>query len=162
MDAPVTGVTDLEMVILRAEIAGEDEVARQAARDQTATTGQLTGLVTLVHAAFVIAATSYFAPRWTRAGVIKYVAQLRVLLAERPNLLDPVAGETELRRALGETLPPVPQAGTVATTQLVLLDALIASLGLDEAEVDGLLDEARNAADRTLTSARDSAQNTSR
>jgi hypothetical protein len=157
MSTPAIRVTDLEMVILRAEIAGEDEVARRAARDQTVAAGQLTGLATLVHAALVIAAHRYFAPRWTRPDVIKFVAQIRVLLTERPDLLDPAAGETELRRALGEDLPPAPQAATVAAAQLVLLAALIASLSLNEAEVNGLLSEARNAADRMLAAIHDSA-----
>jgi hypothetical protein len=43
--------------------------------------------------------------------VSSYVAQL----AEPSDLLDPAADETELRRALGEALPPVRQAEIVAT-----------------------------------------------
>jgi hypothetical protein len=56
-------------------------------------------------------AAAGLAPGWTRADVSSYVAQL----AEPSDLLDPAADETELRRALGEALPPVRQAEIVAT-----------------------------------------------
>jgi hypothetical protein len=143
-------VTDLEMVVLRAEIAGEDEVARRAARDQLAASGQLAGLESLQYAAFVIAVRRKFAAGWTSAEVIRYVAQVRGLLSERPDLLDPQAAETEIRRALGDNTAAPAQPGVVATAQMILLSALTASLRLDDQGVLALLAEARMVADRMI------------
>jgi hypothetical protein len=60
-------VTDVDVAILRMQIAGEEETARQAVAEQMSATGGLSGLAALIHAAFVIAARRQFAPDWTTA-----------------------------------------------------------------------------------------------
>lgn len=67
-------VTDLEMFMLRAHIDGQDETAQHAFSQQLSASGEVTGLVALVHSAFVIAVRGQFASRATSADVIRYVA----------------------------------------------------------------------------------------
>jgi hypothetical protein len=142
-------VTGLEMTMLRAHVAGEDEEAQRAFGQQLATTGDLSGLAVLVHAAFVIAARRKFAAGWNRAAVIRYVGRVRALLSERPGLLDPRVAEDEVASALAGQTPAAHEAGAAAA-RLFLLDALIASLDLDDEAIDDLLWEARHSADRML------------
>lgn len=143
-------VSDLQVAMLRAHIAGDDEEAQRAFGQQIAAPGDMGGLAWLVHAAFVIAARREFAPTWNRAKVIRYVGQVRALLSERPGLLDPRVAEDELASALGGQAPASHEIGAVATARLFLLDALVASLDLDDEGIDALLAEARKAADQVL------------
>jgi hypothetical protein len=144
-------VTGLEITMLRAHVAGEDEEAQRAFGQQLATTGDLSGLAVLVHAAFVIAARRKFAAGWNRAAVIRYVGRVRALLSERPGLLDPRVAEDEVASALAGQAPAAHEAGAAAAAaRLFLLDALIASLALDDEAIDDLLWEARHSADRML------------
>jgi hypothetical protein len=148
------GVTDLEMVMLRAQILGEDEAAQRAFQEQLALSGDVSGLAVLVYAAFMIAARRKFAPEWTRSEVIRYVARVRALLSEQPGLLDPVVAEDELRNALGEEVTVTHEVGAVAAARLCLLHALVASLDLDDPAVGNLLGQARDVADRMLEAMR--------
>jgi len=146
-------VSDLEMVMLRAHIDGEDEAAQRAFSQQLGASGDVSGLAALVHEAFVIVAQRQFTPQWTGADVIRYVARVRGLFSERPGLLDPVVAEDEIRRALGQPITAAHDAGTRALTWLVLLDALVASLDLDQQGTDDLLSDARYEADRLMAAA---------
>jgi hypothetical protein len=101
------------------------------------------GLAELVYAAFVIGAHRKFAPDPTRAGVVRFVAHTRALLDRDREILDPLAAERELRRALGEDVSPWPDVEVRARTQLVLLDALIQGMTLDRPAIAELLEEAR-------------------
>jgi hypothetical protein len=147
-------VTDLEMAVLHAQITGNDETAQRAFSEKLAVSGDLRGLAALVHAAFVIAARRKFAPQWSRAEVIRYVAQVRTLLSERPALLDPLTAEDELRNALGEPVTATHEVGAVAAARLSLLLALAASLDLDDKAIANLLGDARDTANRMLEDAR--------
>jgi hypothetical protein len=143
-------VTELEMAMLRAHIAGEDEEAQRLFGQQLAATGDASGLAVLVTAAFAIAARRKFAAGWNRAAVIRYVGQVRALLSERPGLLDPRVAEDELSSALGGQALAGHEVGAVALARLFLLDTLIASLHLDDDAIGDLLGEARDSADRML------------
>jgi hypothetical protein len=83
--------------------------------------------------------------------VIRYVGRVRALLSERPGLLDARVAEDELASALGGQAPAAHEVGAVALARLFLLDALIASLDLDDEAIDDLLAAARDSADRMLT-----------
>jgi cytochrome P450 len=146
-------VTDLEMTMLRAQLAGDDEAARHAFTAQLARSGDASGLGMLLYAAFVIAARRKFAPRWSRTDVIGYVARVRALLSERPDLLDPVTAEDELHSALGGNVMAEHDTGARAAAWLILLLALAASLDLDDDATQVLLDEARGQADQMLAAA---------
>jgi hypothetical protein len=145
-------VTDLDIVILRAQIAGEEEVTRRAVADQMTATGSLSGLAALAHSAFVIAARWRFAPTWARGEVIQYIAQVRGLLADRPGLLDPATAEDELRRALGDEVEASHEIGAIAAARIFLLIALAESLDLDDDVIFDLLYQARDMADEMLAS----------
>jgi hypothetical protein len=147
-------VTSLEMAMVRAALRGQEEEAQRLFQEQLAATGEANGIAVLVHAAFLVAARRKFAPRYTRAQVIRYVAQVRAALSERPGLLDPLAAEDELFAALGGQVTGTHDIGTVALARLFLLMALIASLNLDDQEVGALLDQARELADRMLADIR--------
>jgi hypothetical protein len=81
------------------------------------------------------AAQRNFSPTWSNAQIIRFVAHVRELLSDRAELLDPLAGELELRRVLGEPIPASPNIGARAAAQLILLDAMIQSLSLDDAAI---------------------------
>ena len=142
-------VTDEQMVWLRAYLSGDLEEARRVNAQATAP-GAAAGLGALVHAAFVLAARRKFAPRWTRAEVIQFVARVRGLLSEGPDVLDPAVAEQELRSAHGEKLTSRTDVRSRGRAQFILLNALVQSLDLDDAEVAGLLDQARGLADSLL------------
>src|ERR1700678_64810 len=115
-------VTELEIAMLRAHIAGEDEESQRLFGQQPAVTGGAGGLAVLVTASFVIAARRKFATGWNRAAVIRYVGRVRALLSERPGLLDPRVAEDELTSALGGHAPAAHEVGAVALARLFLLD----------------------------------------
>jgi hypothetical protein len=146
-------ISDFDVATLRAQIAGNEKAAQQAVADQLTVTGDLTGLAMLVHAALVLAARRRFAPAWTGAEVIQYVAQVRAATAERPGLLDPITAEDELRSALGERTTTRHEIGAVAAARLLLLTALVVTLGLKDDALLGLLDQARNLAREMYSSA---------
>lgn len=142
-------VTDAQLVWLRAYLAGEMDEARRVG-SQVAAPGEAAGIGALVSAAFVVAARRTFAPGWTRDEVTRYVARIRGLLSEQPDALDPLVAEQELRSALGEKLTTRTGAKSRGRAQFILLNALVQSLGLDEAGVADLLDQARGIADSLL------------
>jgi hypothetical protein len=148
------GVTSLEMGMVRAALRGQEEETQRLFHEQLAATGEANGMAVLVYAAFLIAARREFAPRYTRAEVIRYVAQVRAALSERPALLDPLAAEDELFAALGGQVAGTHDIGAVALARLFLLMALIATLNLDDQEVGALLDQARELADQMLAGIR--------
>jgi len=143
-------VNDLYMVMLRAHIAGENQIIQMARHDLPDGEGR-EALAVLLQAAFAIAAYRKFSPRWTRAEVIRFVADTRAQVLERPDLLDPVAGEEQIRYALGDDVTITSDTGPATMAQLILLDALIRSLDLGPSAIDDLLDEARQQANRVLS-----------
>ena len=142
-------VTDKQMVLLRAYLAGEPAIVQRVNR-QLAGTATADGIAELVSAALVIAARRKFTSSSSRADVIRFVARVRALLAEQPEALDPVAAEYELRTALGEKMTGSPAGEAKARAQVVLLDALVQSANLGDAAVADLLSQARAVADRML------------
>lgn len=140
---PNTHVTDADVAILRASIEGRaDEILASHSR-HSRLNGSLGGFVPLTWAAFVLAARRQFAPMWSRSEVIQFVGMIRAVPGGQPDLLDPLAAETELRVALGEDLPPWPDPQARVAAEVMLLGALVAALELDDAGVDDLLGEAR-------------------
>jgi hypothetical protein len=125
--------------LLRAYLQGDEDAFTTQARSISPE-----GLAALVHAAFVIAARRMFAPQWTRAAVVRYVAETRKALSERPDLVDPRVAEHELRRALGGEVTSVGSWSSVATAQLIVLKSMTVSLQLGE---DGLDDLVRQSLD---------------
>lgn len=108
--------------------------------------GDLDPLAPLLHRAFVLAVRKAFGPQFTHGEVIRLVANVRTVLSEMPSLVDPVAAESEIRRALGEPTPLFPDPNAWAAAQLAVLDYLVHDMELGDDQVDSLLDRARQAA----------------
>lgn len=145
-------VQDGQMVWLRAYLAGEMEVAARADALLIGSTARA-GLGALVRAAFILATRQRFSPRWTTAELIQFVAQVRQVLADHPDVIDPLVAEQQLRRALGDQTLDSNNAEVTARAQLILLDALVTSMDLDETAVVDLLSQARDMANRILSNA---------
>ena len=78
-------VTDVQMELLRAHIAGQEDAVGLARNHMSSTEG----LGALVRAAFAVAARRRFYPSWTRAQVILFVGRVRALFANVPSWLTP-------------------------------------------------------------------------
>lgn len=141
-------VDDLHMVYLRAQLAGDEEIMGDARRRLNAE-NTLDGIVPLVHESFVLVTRKWFGAGFTHGQVIRLVAQVRASLGDQSKLVDPVAAESEIRRALGENVPLFADTAVRTAAQMALLDFLVRDLNLDEAEIWGLLRDARDAAERT-------------
>lgn len=143
---------DGQMVWLRAYLAGEMELAARADALLIGSTARA-GLGALVRAAFIFATRQRFSPMWTTAELIQFVAQVRQVLAGHPNVIDPLVAEQQLRRALGDQTVDSTDAEAKARAQLILLDALVTSMDLDQAAILDLLSQARDVANRILSNA---------
>ena len=97
---------------------------------------------------FTVAARRRFAPAWTPAEVIRYVARVRSGSAEMAARLDAVAAETQLRIALGQNVPPHPDMAARVEAQMYLLEPL--TDGCTGGDLDSLLSGARAMADEML------------
>src|ERR1700731_1095839 len=107
-------VSDLEMAALHGWITGDGQAGRGAFNEQLAQSGDAGGLAMLMYAAFVIVTRRKFAPRYSRADLIRYVARLRAALSEEePGMVDPQTAEDELRGALGEPVTAAHEIGFV-------------------------------------------------
>lgn len=138
------------MIFLRAQLDGEEDVMRDAL-DQLTSLDVQAPLPALVYEAFLIAVRKWAGTKFTRGQVIRLVASARVFFAEEPDLIDPSAAESEVLRALGQNVPPFPDVTACAAAQLTLLDFLVRDLGLSDDEINNLLEQAREAADRRLS-----------
>jgi hypothetical protein len=131
-------------VLLRAYLQGDEDAFTARARSISPE-----GFGPLVHTAFVIAARRMFAPPWTRAAVVRYVAETRKALSERPGLVDPRVAEHALHRALGGEATSVDDSrSSVATAQLIVLKSMTVSLQLDEDGLDDLVRQSLDEAGR--------------
>jgi hypothetical protein len=138
-------VSDLHMVYLRAQVAGEEAVMRRVLSEITEPRG-MDGLLPLAYQAFVLTVRKKFGPRFTHAEVIRFVAHVRAILSERPELVDPVAAESEILRALGQDVPASPDATARSAAHLAVLDVLVHDMDLEDEAVTGLLNQARRRA----------------
>ncbi len=137
-------VTDDHVSTLRAYLTDDwQEYDRLTKRlDET---GSWSGYGALFGSAFFDAVNRKFAPTWTVAGVIRFVATVRARYVEDPDQLDPRAAERLIQAALG--------AGSTAelddeikSAQLILLPALIDDERPDAAALEDILILARERA----------------
>lgn len=64
-------------------------------------------------------------------------------LSNLPGTVDPVAAESEIRRALGDTVSELPDPDARAAAQLTVLDYLVRDMKLTDDQIDDLLQDAR-------------------
>ena len=144
-------VTDEQVAALRASLSVGSAAEATGAEQQLI---QLTrpdaaeGFGHLLYTAFVTAARRKFSAGWTRADLIRFVADVRAHVCMDPNDLDPAAAEHQLRTALGERIPHYPAEEDRARAQVILLTAL--AHDLTGPELDALLAEARTLADQVI------------
>lgn len=149
--AHLMAVSDGQVAALRRSLsAASDQDAADAERQlmHLATPDAAEGFGHLLYAAFVVAARRKFSPAWTRAALIRFVAEVRAHVCADPDDLDPAAAEHQLRTALGERIPHYPAEEARARAQVILLTAL--THDLTGPELDGLLAEARTLADQLI------------
>lgn len=142
-------VTNDQIAALRASLLLDEAQARDW-RDWLIRSRGLDGFGELVYAAFVLAVRRRFAPAWTRADVVRCVGSVRARGPAEDDI-EPLAAESLILRALGRDMPPGADEQAKAAAQAVLLVALVADLGLDDAALDQFLDQARALADQWLS-----------
>jgi hypothetical protein len=141
-------VTDMQIAVLRAFLTHEgDRMATLAY--QLGEAGML-GYVRLAEAALSVTAQKKFAPRFTSADLVKFIAAVRTArLSDGDEFdFDPVVGEYVLRCSLGQPVMRAPGLEPRLRTVVALLDALAEEELTSEADLDSLLAEARLLADR--------------
>ena len=144
MAAPVT---DEQLAALRALLRHD---ARMMALTAALGDEGTAGYQRLADAALSVAAVRRFAPRFTTADIVQYVASVRTSrIADGIEYdFDPVAGENVLRYSLGQAVPRTPDPAERFRAVIALLGALTEGELSSEADVDALLGQARELASR--------------
>ena len=148
-------VSDGQVMALRGILSAasyQDAAEAERRLIQLATSESAAGFGYLLYTAFVVAARRAFSPSWTRADVIRLVADVRASACLDPNDIDPLAAEHQLRTALGERIPGCPPEEARARAQVILLMTL--TRDLSGPELDGVLAEARTLADQLINQQR--------
>jgi hypothetical protein len=143
-------VTDLHVEVLRDLLTGRHEAAQQAIAQGGEGLGDMDALLQMSLGA---AARRFFAPSWNMPMVIEFVALVRNDYAGVSLPFGAPDAERELRRALGDTVPPPRDVQAAGMARMCLLRVLKDVLELDDDGVAGLLAEARPMADRALAEA---------
>jgi hypothetical protein len=143
-------VTDMQAAALRAFLVHDSEEAATLTRRLGDTDSP--GYEYLTLAALSAAAKRRFHAGFTRADLVRCIAALRLhRLADGEEYdLDPVIGENVLQSVLGQSVRPVGVPEERFRAVIALLDTLTETGLPIEADVDGLLTEARELADQWL------------
>lgn len=134
-------LTDEHVEWLRAQINGNETAMRQI-MSRLSRPGDLDPLAPLVYHAFVIAVRKAFGAHFTHGDVVRLVANIRTALVELPEAVDPVAAESEIRRALGDPAPEFPDPNARTAVQITVLDYLVHDWALDDGQIRELLRQA--------------------
>ena len=141
-------VTDMQVAVLRAFLTHDGDRVTPLAY-QLGEAGMV-GYVRLAEAALSVIARRKFAPRFTNADLVRFVAAARTArLADGDEFdFDPAVGEHVLRYSLGQPVTLALDLEPRLRAIVALLDALSEDELTSEADFDGLLAEARLLADR--------------
>jgi hypothetical protein len=141
-------VPDSQVAALRSFLLHDADGAMRvlAAQAESGTTG----FQYLAEAALVTVARRRFAPTYTSADLIGFVASARLSrLADGEEFdLDPVIGESVLRYSLGQNVPRTGSADERFHAVVALLSAM--TDGDDQARIEAVLDESRELASEWL------------
>jgi len=142
-------VTGQQVAVLRAALVGDDETFERLSGESDQDYGDAFGV--LMATAFILAARRRFPGEWSSADVIRFVGQVRAGYDDEDDSVDPGAAEQLLLAALRDTpMPAGIDEETKAHAQFVLLSSLVGDEDLDGQELDTLLAEARQMADRWM------------
>lgn len=132
---------------LRAVITGQQEDAQRLAGEIFAA-GAAEPVYPFLHCAFAAAIRQFFGGSYTRDRVIGLVAAVRAGLSGTPaDGINPVAAESEILRALGDTnVPLFPDGDARAVAQAALFSYTVHAMALDDGQIGELLRQARQMA----------------
>ena len=144
-------VTDSQVAALRAFLV-HDAVGMTQLAAQLGNAG-MPGYQYLAEAALLVAARQRFAPQYTGADLVRFVAATRASrLADGDEYdFDPLAGEDVLHWAVGQDTVRTLDPGERFRAVIALLDAFVESESPSAEDVDGLLAQARAVASRWMT-----------
>jgi hypothetical protein len=110
-----------------------------------------TGYTALIAAAFVEAVERRFTVNSENAEVVEFVGATRARFDEDGDQIDPSAAERMIRAVYTDEEIDDLDTDTVVGTQVILLAALIADEGFEDAELDEFLTKARKLADQWIS-----------
>lgn len=139
-------VTADQVATLRAFLARDFDRYEQL-YEQLDPAAARSGYTALIAAAFIEAVERRFGEAGTDAAVVEFVAAARARFDESGDRIDPRAAERMVRAVYTDEEINDLDTETVVGTEVILLTALVADEGLDEAGVDDLLAKARKLAD---------------
>lgn len=130
---------------VRALIAGRQEDAQRLTGELFAS-GDADSLYPFLYYAFAFAIRRVLRGEPTYDDVIRVVAALRAGLTGTPVVVDPVAAESEILRALGDPSAQLfPDRDARATAEIALLCFSVHDMDLNGDQIDELLRQAREA-----------------
>lgn len=128
---------------LRAVVTGQQEDALHLGGKIFAA-GTSDALYPFLYCAFAVGIRKFFGDSYSHSEVIALVAAVRAELSGTPaDGIDPVAAESGILRALGDTAASVnADADARAVAETALLSYTVRAMELDAAQVDDLLSQA--------------------
>jgi hypothetical protein len=142
-------VTDDQVAVLRALLA-DDQDLYKALYAQLDRNRDSAGYIAMVTAAFAEAAERRFGENYQPAEVIEFVADARARSERAAQALDPRIAERVIEVALGQGSVADVSKTAIASTQLLLLAALVADEHLNDAGLDAFLANSRKLADQIM------------
>lgn len=143
-------VTDDEVAVLRAHLAGDQVRYRELYGRLDRSAGTRTTYSLLITAAFMEAVERRFAGKGTAADVISYVADVRSRSDDVAQALDARAAERVIRDVLTDEDIADIDGKTRGQVYIIVLSALVSDEQLDDAGLDAFLAAAREKADDYL------------
>jgi hypothetical protein len=137
-------VTDEQVAAMRAYLV-DDQQESERLIGHLEQSGRLDGFSALFGSAFFDAVNRRFAPTWTVAEVVRFVATVRAHHIEDPGLLDPLDAERLIRTALGDGSVDDLDDET-RSAQMILLPALIREEQPNLVALEDILTQARERA----------------
>lgn len=140
-------VTDDEVAVLRAHLAGDQARYRELSGRLDRSAATRASYTALITAAFIEAVERRFASGGTAADVIGYVADVRSRSDDVADALDARAAEQLIRAVLTDEETANIDGKTRGAVSIIMLSALISDEGFDDAGLDAFLAVARKKAD---------------
>jgi len=142
-------VTDDQVAVLRALLADDQDLYKElyARLDRDRDSG---GYVAMVNGAFARAVQRRFGTPHQPADVIEFVADARSRSDRLAQEIDARIAERVILMVLGEGSVADVSKTTLASTQLLLLGALVADEHFDDAGLDAFLASSRKLADQIM------------
>lgn len=143
-------VTDDQVAALRAQLRGDRSEHERLF--SMLSKSDADAYPALIAAAFIVAAERRFQSDSTAADVIQFVADVRGQTPSAAEGIDPKIGERLVLSVVADEDIDDIDGDTAILTELFLLAGMVASEGLQVAELDRLLEEAREVADEWASS----------